>query len=389
MKGMAALVAGLLVLAVQGSGQITIKGRTNTGSFGEPEKPAGRVTTDVTAPEIELFEPAVVTTRGFKRVGSALDISTSNSTINVRGVARDSGGVARVLVNGEEAVLQQTPQGTTFQHQVLLALGTNHIEINAIDRFRNEKRLNIVVNRDQSLVAGSYHALVMAVQDYQDKSMISLEHPIEEAQEFVDVLTKDYTFDRLNVTFLKNPDRRSILRAFDELQRTLKQDDNLLIFYAGHGYWDENVRQGYWLPSNATANDKAEWLSNSDIRDYIRGIRTRHTLLISDACFSGGIFKTRDPFIKPDVSIQKAYEYPSRRAMTSGSLKSVPDESVFLKYLIRRLKENEQKYTYAQKIYVNMKDAVINNSPSHQTPLYGVISETGDEGEGDFVFIHK
>jgi len=191
------------------------------------------------------------------------------------------------------------------------------------------------------------------------------------------------------VTFLKNPDRRSILRAFDELQRTLKQDDNLLIFYAGHGYWDENVRQGYWLPSNATANDKAEWLSNSDIRDYIRGIRTRHTLLISDACFSGGIFKTRDPFIKPDVSIQKAYEYPSRRAMTSGSLKSVPDESVFLKYLIRRLKENEQKYTYAQKIYVNMKDAVINNSPSHQTPLYGVISETGDEGEGDFVFIHK
>jgi Caspase domain len=385
---MKAIVLVVLAMVItQGFSQETIRGRTNTSSFTAPVIPAATV--DVTAPEIELTEPTVVSTRGFKRVGSALDISTSNSTILVRGIARDTNGVARVLVNGDEALLRQVPGGISFESQVLLALGTNNIEINAVDKFRNEKSLSIVVTREQTGIQGEYHALVMAVQDYSDKSMVSLEHPIRDAQEFVDVLTKDYSFNKLNVTFLKNPDRRTILRAFGELQRTLKEDDNLLIFYAGHGYWDEAVRQGYWLPSNASAGDKSEWLSNSDIRDYIRGIKTRHTLLISDACFSGGIFKTRDPFIKPDISIQKAYEFPSRRAITSGSLKSVPDESVFLKYLIKRLSENDQKYIYAQKIYIEMKDAVINNSPSHQTPLYGVISETGDEGEGDFVFVHK
>ena len=178
MKGMAVLLIGIVAMAVQGSAQVTIKGRTHTGSFGGVEKAVAAVSADVTAPEIELFEPAAITTRGFKRVGSALDISTSSSTIMVRGVARDSGGVSRVLVNGEEAILRQTPQGTAFELQVLLALGTNHVDINAVDKFRNEKRLNIVVNRDQTLIQGTYHALVMAVQDYGDKSMISLEHPI-------------------------------------------------------------------------------------------------------------------------------------------------------------------------------------------------------------------
>jgi hypothetical protein len=39
-----------------------------------------------------------------------------------------------------------------------------------------------------------------------------------------------------------------------------------------------------------------------------------------------------------------------------------------------------------QKLFTSLREAVINNSPTHQTPLYGAISETGDEG-GDFIFV--
>ena len=75
--------------------------------------------------------------------------------------------------------------------------------------------------------------------------------------------------------------------------------------------------------------------------------------------------------------------------MTSGALKTVPDKSVFVEYLVKRLKENTEKFLASQKLYISLKDAVINNSPSRQTPLYGIIQETGDEGIGDFIFVKK
>ena len=96
----------------------------------------------------------------------------------------------------------------------------------------------------------------------------------------------------------------------------------------------------------------------------------------------------RSAFTKPKPSIEKIYEMPSRKAMTSGALKTVPDQSVFLEYLVNYLEKNEAKYMYSEKLYIDMKPAVINNSPLNQTPLYGTIHGAGDEG-GDFIFIRR
>jgi hypothetical protein len=264
----------------------------------------------------------------------------------------------------------------------------NEIVVSATDRSQNESKLKLRVRREATFVRGKYHALVIAVQDYKDKTVNSLQYPVSDAQTVVKVLTERYTFDPKNVTLLSDPDGRAIFRAFEKLRTQVGEEDNLLIFYAGHGFWEEDMRQGYWLPVNATDDDRSVWIPNSTIRDYIRGIKAKHTLLVADACFSGGIFKTRDAFVQPDVSVQKVYELPSRRAVTSGAMKTVPDRSVFVEYLVKRLKDNTDPYLYAMKLYVNMKDAVTNNSPNNQTPLYGVIDGAGDEG-GDFVFVRK
>lgn len=74
--------------------------------------------------------------------------------------------------------------------------------------------------------------------------------------------------------------------------------------------------------------------------------------------------------------------------MTSGALNQVPDKSVFLEYLIKRLEDNELKYLPAEQLFASFKLAVINNSPEEQVPQYGEVKETGDEG-GDFIFIRK
>ena len=96
----------------------------------------------------------------------------------------------------------------------------------------------------------------------------------------------------------------------------------------------------------------------------------------------------REVISKQKASVEKIYELPSRRAMTSGAMKTVPDQSVFLKYLVKKLKDNNEPYLDAQKLFASLREVVIDNSPSHQTPLYGAISEAGDEG-GDFIFVKR
>ena len=82
--------------------------------------------------------------------------------------------------------------------------------------------------------------------------------------------------------------------------------------------------------------------------------------------------------------IQLLYKMPSRRAMTSGTMTTVPDKSVFLEYLCKRLKDNNEKFLSSQYLFDSFRAAVINNS--NVVPQDGVIAETGDEG-GDFIFI--
>jgi hypothetical protein len=173
----------------------------------------------------------------------------------------------------------------------------------------------------------------------------------------------------------------------------LKPEDNLLIFYAGHGQWDEQRKQGYWLPRDAMRDRRADWISNSDLRDVIRGIKAKHILLISDACFAGGIFLAREVFGPASSAIAELDNLPSRTAMTSGALTTVPDRSVFVEYLLKRLRESTEEALPALELFSKLRLPVISNTPvqrdgSRPTPRYGTIFEVGDEG-GDFIFVRR
>jgi CheY-like chemotaxis protein len=200
---------------------------------------------------------------------------------------------------------------------------------------------------------GDYHALLIAVQKYQD-SRLNLNYPITDAKRLKKVLINNYSFDENHIELLPDPSRDEILDQLFNLSKKLSSKDNLLIFYAGHGSWNDARKQGYWLPHNAHSDIPTNWVSNSDIRDSISGIDTQHTLLISDACFSGAIFKLRHTSSFPDI-IQEKYNKRSRRAITSSDeTRPVPDRSIFLECLLKSLTENQKSYLYAEKLYVDI-----------------------------------
>jgi hypothetical protein len=349
----------------------------------------------------------------FCKEGSVLTYKTENSTQyqRLRGELVDKynyaesdqagtadGGLKATYVNGNAKIQfysNRDKAGKANNIIAVLALPASSLAAKspATNGPPNGRNRAAPAGKDQALgvdvgpAQARFHALVIGVQQYADPSL-NLNYPVRDARALAAVLTQHYTFDPKNVTVLTNPQKDEIYRAFEKFN-SLNKDDNLLIFYAGHGKWDEQRRQGYWLPSDARPDSRVAWISNSDLKDFVRCIPTRHTLLISDACFSGGIFKTRNPGLaSASQAVRVMYASKSRRAMTSGALNEVPDHSVFVEYLVQRLTENKEKYLSAESMFRSMQEAVTNNSPNEQIPQFGVIGEAGDEG-GNFIFIKR
>jgi len=353
-----------------------------------------QVDADKEAPIITITEPQV--SRGF--------ILLEDKTIKIVGKATDASGIYEVLINDEDATVDANGN---FTKTVLLAVGENKFTVKATDTKSNtttqefsivrnaktEVETEIPINNvgsdvNQIVTKGKYYALIIGCEEYLDPNINDLDNPVTDAQTLYDVLTKNYTFEATNVKFLKNPTVLQITQALDYYFDNCTKNDNLLIFYAGHGYWDEKFQQGYWLASDSYKETRGTWLSNSTLRDYMKAIPTKHSLLITDACFGGGIFKSRNAFANADIATNQLYELPSRKAMTSGALSEVPDKSVFIEYLVKRLSENTDNYLSSEQLYSKFKIAVINNSSNGQVPQFGEVKETGDEG-GDFIFIKK
>ncbi len=230
--------------------------------------------------------------------------------------------------------------------------------------------------------AGKYHAIIISENQYQDNNIVDLDEPKIDADKLTSLLISKYYFKESDVIRLVDPTRGQILDAIDLKRRTLSQDDNLIIFYAGHGFWDEELKMGFWLPSDSKIESKSNWISNTDLTLYLNAIQSNHILLISDACFSGGIFKSRSI---GDMSqgTKRLYEMKSRKAITSGNLKEVPDNSVFMKFFLKELELNEATFFTPDQLFAKIRPNILNNSTTE--PQYGVIYNTGDEG-GEFVF---
>jgi len=49
----------------------------------------------------------------------------------------------------------------------------------------------------------------------------------------------------------------------------------------------EKTGRGYWIPAKASADNPAEWISNTDIGRALEAISAKQLLLVSDSCYSG------------------------------------------------------------------------------------------------------
>ena len=345
---------------------------------------------DKTAPVIELLSP---------QLSRNLEVGEDDAKTQVIGRARDLSGILSVSINNSPVT--KLEDDGLFITELVLKPGKNEFVIKATDNKGNTTDKTFTVtcaaitkkaNAEPDIplvveIAQKYYAILIAEKDYEDVSIPDLENPVKDAHDLKDILEKQYTFSAANIDTLFNRSREDIMQAIVQRCNTLTENDNLVIFYAGHGTAEKDKFgdvDGYWIPVSARKGLTASYISADDINKALKRSNAKHILMIADACFSGAF--TRSLLPDADKSIQKQYKMVSRKIMASGNLEPVPDNSKFLFYLKKSLQDNKQKYISAKDLFDGLYKAVISNSDN--LPQYAAIKNVGDEG-GEFIFIRK
>lgn len=250
------------------------------------------------------------------------------------------------------------------------------------------------VSKKEEMIIGDYYALIIGIDKYTG-GWQALKNSVHDAKTIATLLKDEYKTDSIKTLYDEQATREHIIREMEWLIANVKEKDNVLIYYSGHGEFRKDMNKGFWVPADAkTAASTSNYISNSDIQTFLSAIKSKHTLLVSDACFSGDIFKGNTisvPFEESQRYYNEVHNLPSRQALTSGGIEPVMDggkdgHSIFAYYFLKALTNNNNKFYDANQLYSNIKIPVTNNS--EQSPQFQAIKNAGDEG-GQFIFIKK
>ncbi|MEM6263479.1 MAG: caspase family protein [Bacteroidota bacterium] len=218
----------------------------------------------------------------------------------------------------------------------------------------------------------------------------NLKNAVKDAKDFADLLVQKYHFEEPHIIRLYDEDatENEIYQSLEDLVDELTPDDNLIIYYAGHGLNLEKFDEAYWIPSDAQEGKTGDYLENGRLWRRVGKMKARHVFVISDSCFSGALYM---PVNNTRAALdERQYKKPSRWLLTSGGHdEKVPDgapgtNSPFAASLLEVLRENPEDGLRVSKIIDRVTEKTAERSGS--TPIGRQLR--GDQG-GQFVFYLK
>ncbi|MDA0968420.1 MAG: caspase family protein [Proteobacteria bacterium] len=235
-----------------------------------------------------------------------------------------------------------------------------------------------------------YYALIIGNNNYE--KLEDLDNAVNDAKDLEKVLKEKYGF---KTTLLIDEKSDETENAIIKFTQNRDKNDNILIYYAGHGELIKKQKRGYWLPTDAGSTQDSKWLSNNNIKDLIASSDAKHILLIVDSCFSGSLMRgsgeNKSVEKLTPSAVERFKKLKTRLVMTSGGNEFVADgignskNSVFAEPLIKALKDNNDVIRSIE-LFQTVQNYVINNAD--QTPNHSLIHGTGHNG-GEFLFFPK
>lgn len=247
---------------------------------------------------------------------------------------------------------------------------------------------------------GKYYALIIGNQNYEYLS--DLQTPLGDAKKLQQVLEQKYGFQTYLVP---NATKLAILNALNDLYKIVGENDNLLIYYAGHGELSNSGAldriRGYWLPVGAQRDRLAHWINNTVISDHLDRIKARSILVVADSCYAGAMASMQSALLlasgRAKLSnevIKSGLSRPSRIVISSGGVAPVYDvgakgnHSLFTGALLDVLRRNDgilRENMLFARVAVKVRRRA-QKLGVQQTPQMRPIRGAGHAG-GDFYFV--
>ena len=334
--------------------------------------------TDKLAPQIYISNPA--------RIEEGKTVVYA-SLLKLEGSVIDESGVRELKINDRVVKMKENGQYVMY---VPLSIGDNYLKFEAIDINDNVaiKKINIIrkdtEGQDIDTLTSKSYLLVIGINNYQ--AWPQLNNAVRDAKEIYKTLTEQYDFDTAYAYLMIDSmaTKENIEKKIRSLIPLISQQDNLLIYYAGHGYFDPVLNEGYWIPVEAV--NESQYISNTTLLKYLSNINSKHTFLVVDACFSGSLFASRNRGYADNVE-----KYKSRWGLASGRLETVADGAYganspfatsFIEFLENNSKDEVPVSDVVQYVKVNVSNV------TKQTPIGSPLRDIGDEG-GEYVFKKK
>jgi hypothetical protein len=341
---------------------------------------------DTAPPVIEVLEPRQEDIRGVRLLGT--------ESAFMRAKVFDESGIREVLIDGLPVPLKAD---STVSKEFVRFRGETTSIIVARDNagHTQEHKVRIEYGGKQALdfMKWKNHALIIGIDQYKGE-WPSLRNAVRDARAIELLLRQQFTFSSIRTLYNNEATRANILSTLEGLAEELGPEDNLFIYYSGHGDRKEQFKAGYWVPVDAEKRMSAQYVANTDIIAMIGGMKARHVLVVADACFAGELVRgaiAQQPLHKSPSFYENESRRLSRKALTSGAMEPVldggrEDHSIFAFYFLQALRDIEGDYFDVSDVFGRVRTAVGMNA--RQMPLYDPLWGTGDDG-GEFIFVRK
>lgn len=320
-----------------------------------------------------------------------------NSTITLKDVT--------VLINGQSQPSRgfgvTSPDASKFtrfvEQKVTLSPGPNEIKVIAVNENGETTTESRQVNMTPAVAvvnaeSRTDYALIIATNDYKDWT--DLTNPVNDAKAIAAELEENYGF---KVERLFNPTKNEMVTKIREYaKKNYGTDDQLFIFIAGHGQFDEIGKDGYIVAKDSKLNDDTydTYVPFSVLRTTIDNNPAKHVFITMDVCFGGTFDQAiakrgddRDQMytdIPQNEYISKKLKFKTRMYMTSGGKQYVPDgrpgkHSPFASKFLEALRGYGGAYRVltASKIWLSVETA-------KPEPKFGTFGD--NEPGSEFVF---
>ena len=282
-----------------------------------------------------------------------------------------------------------------IDNDLRLIEGDNKVELTVINAFGNQAKEERIIRYMGGINNRTDRALLFATDHYDNWDNLS--NPVNDARTIAKELQDTYGFE---VELLEDNNIQDILIKLREYaSKVYMEDDQLFIFFAGHGHYDQLLGDGYIVGHDSRSNDPANtsYLSYSVLGRALNNLPAKHVFLTMDVCF-GGTFDAKlasadrgSVEVYAEVSRQefatRRLKYKTRKFLTSGGKEYVPDgrpgmHSPFAKKFIEALRTNG-----GQDRILTLSEILNVVSTINPAPHFGDFGD--NEAGSDFIFMVK